>query len=170
LQPLASQVVMSASRAHKKAFYKALLPEIERRLRNYDSKAAKSGAEDLDAEPNDFLQWSINQTKESADPRMYHPEILTDRLLLLGMATLISSSFVMTNAILDLVSIQSETVQELREGVIRVLAESNGKREKRALAKMHKLDYSLSESMRMNAFMTLGISRTVVAKDGITTP
>ncbi|KAH6847007.1 cytochrome P450 [Chaetomium sp. MPI-CAGE-AT-0009] len=58
----------------------------------------------------------------------------------------------------------------LRAEIEGVLAEHGGQWDKRALAKMQKLDSVMRESARLNSFVTIGLSRAVVAKDGIVTP
>ncbi|KAK3324995.1 cytochrome P450 [Apodospora peruviana] len=153
-----------------KRYEKYIRPEIEARLSAYDA----SRREDLEKKPagerNDFLQWSIAQAKESGDPYHWKVESLAGRILLLNFASIHTSSFSITHVVLDLAASKQEYVDELRAEIKSVLAEHGGQWNKRALAKMEKLDSLMRESSRMNSFVTVGLMRRVVAKGGITTP
>ncbi|KAK4120990.1 cytochrome P450 [Parathielavia appendiculata] len=63
-----------------------------------------------------------------------------------------------------------EYIDELRAEIEGVLAEHGGEWNKRALAKMQKLDSVMRESARLNSFVTVGLNRAVAAKDGLVTP
>ncbi|EAQ82992.1 hypothetical protein CHGG_10810 [Chaetomium globosum CBS 148.51] len=65
---------------------------------------------------------------------------------------------------------KQEYIDELRAEIEGVLAEHNNQWDKRALAKMQKLDSVMRESARLNSFVTIGLSRAVVAPEGIVTP
>ncbi|KAK4130390.1 cytochrome P450 [Trichocladium antarcticum] len=65
---------------------------------------------------------------------------------------------------------KQEYVDELRAEIEGVLAEHGGEWNKRALAKMHKLDSVMRESARLNSFVTVGMGRAVVARSGVVTP
>ena len=153
-------------------FERILRPEIERRLAAHDARARDPEAKGQHhgPDPNDFLQWSIRQAKESGDPYMWRPSTLAGRVLLLNFAAIHTSSFSITSAILDLVSSRQEYIDALRAEIEGVLAEHGGVWNKRALAKMVKLDSVMRESARLNSFVTVGLSRRVVAEDGVTTP
>ncbi|KAH6623885.1 cytochrome P450 [Chaetomium tenue] len=71
---------------------------------------------------------------------------------------------------LPLAASKQEYLDELRAEIEDVLAEHNNQWDKRALAKMQKLDSVMRESARLNSFVTIGLSRAVVAPDGIVTP
>ncbi|KAK3373123.1 putative cytochrome P450 [Lasiosphaeria ovina] len=175
LRPLAALVLTLPNRIHARRHGRILLPEIRRRLaeddaRQRDPEAAKLGESAIPAETNDFLQWSLRQGKATGDPFMWKPTTLALRVLLLSFASLHTTSFAITNVLLDLVSSKPEYIAELRAEVERVLAEHGGRWDKRALAKMEKLDSVLRESARVNSAVTIGLSRRVVAAGGLTTP
>ncbi|KAI1098335.1 cytochrome P450 [Jackrogersella minutella] len=165
LRPLLGPLITLPNRIHTSRFYAILRPEIERRLRaDPDTNAA-------DKEPNDFLQWSLNQAKAAADPYLARPDTLAGRILLLNFASIHTSSFAITHAILDLAASRPEYLDELRTEVAAVLAERGGGGwNKRALAGMEKLDSVMRESQRLNSFVTVASSRLVVKRDGVTTP
>lgn len=171
IRPLAAAVLMIPNRIHQRAFFKVLRPTIEQRLREYDERhndPEKNKA--LGPEPNDFLQWLVNQAKEMGDPYHMKPLTLALRVQVLNFASIHTSSFAITGAVLDLVASKKEFIDELRDEIQTVLAAHGGKWNKRALAQMEKLDSCFRESQRVNSFVTLGLGRRVVAKDGVTTP
>ncbi|KAK1834891.1 cytochrome P450 [Podospora conica] len=151
-------------------FEAVLRPEIQRRLADYDARQRDPEDKSLAPVPNDFLQWCLQQAKETGDPSMWTTATLASRVLLLNFAAIHTSAFSITSAILDLVFSKQEYVDELRVEIEQVLAEHGGEWNKRALAKMVKLDSVMRESSRLNSFVTVGLSRRVVAPGGVTTP
>lgn len=177
LRPLAALAITLPNRLHERAYIRILQPLIERRLREYDERRAvgspekqKEAALRLEPEPNDMLQWMVQQAKESGDPYLYAVRTLALRLLIINFASIHTSSFAITGVILDLVSSRPEYIDELRDEIRTVLAEHGGAWNKRALARMEKLDSAFRESQRVNSFVTVGLSRLVAVKEGITTP
>jgi cytochrome P450 len=171
LRPLVALVLTLPIRLRTRRFEQIILPEIEKRLATYDARQGDvEKNKSQEAEPNDFLQWSIQQAKASGDPYMWKPTTLAGRILLLNFAAIHTSSFSITNAILDLAASKQEYIDELRAEIEGVLAEHGGEWNKRALAKMQKLDSVMRESARLNSFVTVGMGRAVVAKDGVVTP
>jgi cytochrome P450 len=171
LRYLVSLLVTIPTRFHERKFKRLLRAEIERRLHEYDWGKANQGPRDCaSVERNDFLQWCIKQAKDSGDPYMSDWKTLAGRLLILNLAAIHNSSFTITHAILDLIGSKQEYIDELRHEISTVLAAHDGQWNKKALAKMEKLDSALRESLRLNSFMILGLGRIVAAKDGITTP
>ncbi|KAK4169706.1 cytochrome P450 [Cladorrhinum sp. PSN259] len=170
IRPLAALLLTLPIRRTTLAWNKLIFPEIKQRLAEWDSNQRdpekKKG---VSAEKNDFLQWSIAQAKESGDPYMWKPATLAGRILLINFAAIHTSSFSITSAILDLAYGKKEYIDELREEISTVLAEFGGEWNKRALVKMIKLDSTMRESQRLNSFVTVGLMRVVVAKDGVTT-
>ncbi|KAK0614605.1 cytochrome P450 [Immersiella caudata] len=147
-----------------------LRDEIETRVATYDARQRDPEKKSAEPERNDFLQWSIHQAKTSGDPYMWKTSTLAARILLVNFAAIHTSTMAITGAILDLIASKQEYIDELREEIESVLVEYNGEWNKRALAKMEKLDSVMRESARLNSFITVGLGRRVVAKDGITTP
>ncbi|KAL7625074.1 hypothetical protein AAE478_004288 [Parahypoxylon ruwenzoriense] len=170
LRPLAALFLTLPNRIHTRRFYRIMRPEVVRRLREYDARRADPETRAADGEPNDFLQWSIRQAKSLGDPYLSAPDTLAGRVLLLNFASIHTSSFAITHAILDLACSRQEYFDELRAEIVAVLAEHGGQWNKRALASMEKLDSVMRESQRINSFVTVATSRTVVKKDGIDTP
>ncbi|KAK7948827.1 uncharacterized protein PG986_009713 [Apiospora aurea] len=163
LRWLVAPLITMPNRAYEKTWFKFTLPEVEARLRGHaDDGPAKA----------DFLQWSIQQAKESGDDYMWEPKTLAARLLLVNAAAVHTSSFAITHVLLDLVGSGAkrgpEYVAELREEIQQVLA-AHGGWSKRALDDMHKLDSTFRESQRLNTVLTVGPLRIVSAPEGVTT-
>lgn len=169
LRPLVALFITIPNRIHTNRFYGILRSEVRRRLREYDN-----GGEEKTVPPNDFLQWSIHQAKQSGDPYLARPDTLAGRILLLNFASIHTSSFAITGVLLDLASSGAAQgrayIDELREEISGVLAGRGGVWDKRALAEMPKLDSAMRESARINSFVPLASIRIVVAPGGVTTP
>ncbi|KAH8756462.1 cytochrome P450 [Hyaloscypha finlandica] len=169
LRPLASPLFTLPNRIFERRFTNVLLPEIDRRLRHrFDHM--NNDKEKYIADKNDFLQWSIEQAIASGDPRMWKPRTLAGRVLLLNLVSIHTSSLTVTNLVLDLISSKAETLDELRNEITSVLAETQGVWTKTAMYKMEKLDSVFRESARLNTLTAVALRRVVVAKDGLTTP
>ena len=98
--------------------------------------------------------------------------MLAGRISVINFAVVHTSTFSITNAILDLVSSDPSLhyLDQLREEAAAVLAENDGIWTKKGLSKMYRIDSALRESLRISAFLADGMVRKVVAKDGVTTP
>lgn len=170
LRPLAAPLITLPNRIHTRRFNKIVLPEVRRRLKEYEMRRADPENKAVDEEPNDFLQWSIHQAKALDDPYYGKPETLAGRVMLLNFASIHTSSFAITHAIIDLACSKQEYVDELREEINAVLARHGGQWNKKALAAMTKLDSVMRESQRMNSFVPTATNRLIVNPAGVTTP
>ncbi|KAI1457499.1 putative cytochrome P450 [Annulohypoxylon moriforme] len=172
LRPLLAPLITIPNRIHTQRFRKILMSEIDRRLHDYDKR--QSDPEDNrylpSYMPNDFLQWLVEQAKASGDPYMWRVETLADRILSLNFAAIATTSFTSTQAVLDLVSSKAEYIDEIRAEIKSVLNAHGGRWNKRALGQLEKLDSAIRESARLNSVLTIGLRRTVVAENGLTTP
>ncbi|KAE8384257.1 cytochrome P450 [Aspergillus alliaceus] len=172
LRPLASLLFTLPCRYYENRFTQILIPEIEHRLHDIFNPTPSlcSGETSGEAEKkNDFLQWCIEQAKESGDPRMWQPRTLAGRILLMNLVSIHTSSLTIVNVMLDLASSTPEVLEELRAEVKQVLDTCGGQWTKLALGKMEKLDSVLRESARLNTLVAVGLRRRVVAKEGFTT-
>lgn len=170
LRPIVSRAITLPIRLHERALDRLLRPEVEQRLRKYEDRKADPEQKTATSEPNDFLQWLINQAKESSDPYLLKLRTLTRRLLMLNFASINTSSSAITGAIFDLLSSSKVYIEELRAEISTTLAEHGGYWNKKALSKMVELDSVMRESQRLNSVVTMGLGRAVVAPEGITTP
>ncbi|KAI0166853.1 cytochrome P450 [Hypoxylon sp. FL1284] len=173
LRPLLAPLLTLPNRLHTRRFYRILRPEVERRLAAFRARrdpAKMNGKEEKEEEPNDFLQWCIAQAAALGDPYYARPETLSGRVLLLNFASIHTSSFALTHALLDLAAADPACVAELRAEVQGVLAARGGAWDKRALGEMRRLDSVMRESQRLHSFVTLAVSRKVVRPGGVVTP
>lgn len=172
LRPLIAPLLTLPNRIHSNRFIAIILPEVERRLRAYDAAVVDNDKANDDEQPNDFLQWSINQARQSEDPYLAQPRTLAGRILLLNFAAIHTSSFALTGVLLDLVCSDkgAEDIAELRDEIATVLAEQAGRWDKHALARMVKLDSCMRESARVNSFVTVGLGRLCMAPGGCVSP
>ncbi|KAK7959440.1 uncharacterized protein PG986_004294 [Apiospora aurea] len=172
LKPLASPLLTLPNRYFESRFTNILLPEIHRRLQHRSDHMTNPQTKDEKyvAEKNDFLQWSIEQALASGDPRMWNPRTLAGRVLLLNLVSIHTSSLTVTNLVLDLISSRAEVLDELRNEITTVLAETQGVWTKTAMYRMVKLDSVFRESARLNTLTAVALRRVVVAPEGLTTP
>lgn len=180
IRPLLAPLVTLACRLHTRRFYRIITPEITRRLRAYEARAAdtpEARAKAKAEEPNDFLQWSLRYAKETlaGTPYQATAAALAGRVLLLNFASIHTSSFTVTHVLLDLACAQPRSRQRsvldaLRAEIRDVLAAHGGRWNKRALADMRRLDSVFRESQRLNSFIVVATARAVVAREGVLTP
>lgn len=172
LKYLVAPLVTIPNRKYEKAFKRVVRPSIEQRLKEVRKRQASSDLEKaaLGPEPNDWLQWMMDFAVKSGDPHLLEVDTLAGLELLINFASIHTSSFAITHAVLDLASSRQVYIDELREEITAVLAEHGGTWSKQALAKMDKLDSTMRESQRINGPSPIGVLRRVVAEEGVTTP
>lgn len=123
--------------------------------------------------PEDFLTWSIREAASSPNAAL---ELATYKLVLrimtVNFAAIHTSTFTVTNLILDFFSSPTvaSDIEILRSEVEQVYAANGNKWDKASVAKLVRTDSALRESMRMSTFMTHGMDRIITAPDGVTTP
>lgn len=141
-----------------------LRPEITRRL-----QIAERGDEEA---PNDFLQWFITYARKSLEPEESTPRFLSDRIATINFAAIHTSTFTSVNAIYDIVSSPNmkTIMSSMQQEMSAVIPTPSEKWSRSSVTNMVKTDAILRESMRRSSFMTGALHRTVVAKEGITTP
>lgn len=164
LQPLLAPIITLPNRYHNHKIRQMLRPEILRRL-----QIAERGDDDA---PNDFLQWFLTYARKSLEPEESTPKFLSDRIATINFAAIHTSTFTSVNAIYDIVSSPEMTtiLSEIKAEVQSVMPPGDEKWNKSSVQKMVKTDAVLRESMRYSSFMTGALHRTVIAKEGITTP
>ncbi|PBP27567.1 hypothetical protein BUE80_DR001381 [Diplocarpon rosae] len=121
---------------------------------------------------NDYIQWCIDHSYRNNDPSLRNPDLISKRLSVLQFAGIQSSAITLTNLILDLGAspLISKYLSIMREEVRSELGAENGVWSKAALARMVTLDSAARESLRLWAFVSRGVMKQVVKKDGINLP
>ncbi|KAF3053340.1 hypothetical protein E8E11_011245 [Didymella keratinophila] len=164
LHPLLAPIITLPNRYHNYKIRQLLRREILRRL-----KIAERGGNDA---PNDFLQWYITYAKKSLEPEESTPKYLSDRIATVNFAAIHTSTFTSVNAIYHIVSSpdMATMLSEIRAEAVSVMPAPAEKWSKSSVQSMTKTDAILRELMRYSTFMASTLERTVVAKEGITTP
>ncbi|KAJ4415842.1 hypothetical protein N0V82_007102 [Gnomoniopsis sp. IMI 355080] len=180
LRSLVAPLITLPNRWHERKWFQITLTEVRRRL-DSRSQQSKNSKEDARVHPgaakqSDFLDWLIAYGESSDDPYFLNPEVMAARILLLNAFALHTTVFAITHMILDLVGSGdrqgSHYIAELRQEISDVLEahSDDGEWNKRALARLEKLDSTFRESQRVNTVLTVGPLRIVSHKDGVTTP
>lgn len=106
------------------------------------------------------------------DPAERSPDMISKRLAVLSFAAIQSSAITMTNLIFDLAAapLCSNYLSTMRHEVLSELATENGVWTKSGLALMITLDSTLKESMRLWGFVSRGVLKLVVKKEGVRLP
>ncbi|KUJ23764.1 cytochrome P450 [Mollisia scopiformis] len=142
---------------------KYTLPIIKQRLSasNPDEKAK-----------NDYIQWCIDHSYHNSDPSERTTDLISKRLTVLQFATIQSSTITLTNLLLDLACHSSlpSLLFTLRTEITTTLSSSNNIWTKSSLAKMVSLDSVLRESMRLWGFVSRGLLKKVIAREGVRLP
>lgn len=181
LRSLVAPLITLPSRWLERKWFKFTLPEVRERLR---SRGQQRGHSERHAGPeagaagqdDDFLEWLISYGESSGDPYLLDPEVMAARLLLLNAFALHTTAFAIVHMVLDLVGAGSDhgphVIAELRQEIREVLAAhgDHGEWDKRALARLEKLDSTFRESQRINTVLSVGPLRIVSAEDGVETP
>ncbi|KAH0536021.1 hypothetical protein FGG08_007088 [Glutinoglossum americanum] len=125
------------------------------------------------SQPNDYIQWALREAYTHSDVRDRSPEMITKRLAVLGFAAIHSSAISITNVLFDIaasgssLSIQHELRLEAKRTAEKA---SNSAWNKASLAGMVMTDSILRESMRLWGIISHGVTKSVIAKEGVTLP
>lgn len=122
---------------------------------------------------NDYIHWALHHAFSQNDPIERTPEMITKRLVVLTFGTIQSSVITITNALVDIASSPSsveiqEALREEAEGATTPLHSESWKTSN--LVKMVRIDSVLRESMRLWGFISRGVMKMVMVRDGIKIP
>ena len=161
--PILGPLITLPNRYHTHKIRTILRPEIQRRL--------QYSTDDEDA-PNDFLQWFINYAREKLEAEESTPPFISDRIGTINFAAIHTTTFSAVNTLYDILSSPDKDMMlsMVQDEAEEVLAAGGGQWTKTSVQSMVKTDSIIRESMRYSTFMTGFIQRTVVAKEGVTTP
>lgn len=126
----------------------------------------------LTTRQNDYIQWSISHSYRNSNPSERTVDIISKRLNVIQFAAIQSSAITLTNLILDLAAcpVLPQYFSILRIEILTELSVTDGVWTKSALARMLSLDSTLRESMRLWGFVSRGLLKKVVAKEGVRLP
>jgi cytochrome P450 len=168
LKPIIGPIAVLPNRYHFRQCAKHTVPLVKQRLADMERK--RQDPDFKYEEPNDFLTWQIRDAMRRGDPSEQTPEMLSHRVLIVNFAAIHTSTFTVTNALIDLFSASPEKgyLEGIREEAQRVLNEYNGVWTKAGLAKMIRVDSAIRESMRLSGFSSRGLVRKVISDGGVT--
>ena len=97
------------------------------------------------------------------------PDIISRRLMPVNFAAIHTTALTITCAIFDLLSspYSPAWLEGIREEAERVLGEEGGQWTKNGLARCHRSDSAIKESMRLSNFMAINVVRKVMPAEGI---
>ena len=170
LRPIIGRLASRPNNKHYRKTAMHSIPVIKKRLANFKRKRENP---DFDwQEPNDYLSWHINLAVEENRPDELNADKMSRRLMVLNFAAIHTSTLTLTNSLLDIVSSDPVHgyVEGVREEATRILTEEGGHWTKAGLARAHRADSAIRESMRINNFSARGLMRKVMPREGITNP
>ncbi|KAF2097882.1 cytochrome P450 [Rhizodiscina lignyota] len=171
LQPLLCPFIMAYDTYQYWKITKFIFPIVKKRILKF--RPGLDYKKPDYSEHNDYIQWALHDAFSHDDPQERTPQMITKRLSVLSFAAIQSSVITITNALFDIASSPScaDIQQSLRDEVKTVTASQPSEEWTRAnLAKMHRLDSALRESMRLWGFISRGVMKMVVKREGVTIP
>lgn len=167
LRPVVGPIVTLPNTYHWRKTAKYTLPLIEERLANFKRKREDPSFEW--EEPNDYISWHIALATAEDRQDELTPDMISRRLMPLNFAAIHTTVLTITNCLFDLISSDPSLgyLDGIREEVTRILDEEGGQWTKAGLAKCHRSDSAIRESMRVSNFMTRNVIRKVLPEKGI---
>lgn len=174
-RPLVAPLVVLSNRWHWRKSYLLAKPVIEQRLSDMTRKASGTDPAYQDYQPpEDMITWLIRKAQADNLPSELDPEMLSKRLLPVEFAAIHTTVLTGFNLLLDLLASDPalDYIATIREETSRVLAQeqNDGIWTKQALARLHRTDSAIKESMRFSHFSRALTQRKVVAPQGVTNP
>jgi cytochrome P450 len=176
LEPLMGHVLAMPNYYYGNKASKIVLPLIKERLECIRRKDEDPSIDWQD--PNDYLSWHIRVAQAEGNLQELQPEMISRRLLPINFAAIHTTVFTITNCLFDLLSTpasptaDSPSVPVLPMEVIRKEARTefianSHEWTKANLSHLVNADSAVRESMRVSNFLTRGLQRKVISKDGI---
>ncbi|KAL2020412.1 hypothetical protein VTK56DRAFT_8455 [Thermocarpiscus australiensis] len=184
LLPLVAPLFVLPNWWHWRKSYLIARPNLEQRLHDMARKApdADPACGDDWQPPEDLITWLIRQAKAEGLTRELDAAMLSKRILPIEFAAIHTTVMTGHNLLLDLLSSDPSLnyLDTIREETARVLRQeggsggdsggSGGTWTKAGLARLHRTDSAIKESMRRSHFATALTHRKVVAPGGLTNP
>lgn len=167
LKPIVGPLVTIPNTRRWRNTAKYSLPIINERLANFKQKQEDPNFK-WD-EPNDYISWHIHLATAEGRHDELTPDRISRRLMPINFAAIHTTAMTFTNIMFDLLSSPSsaEWLSGLREEASRVLSSEGGRWTKESLARCHRSDSAIRESMRVSNFMTRNVMRKVMPKEGV---
>lgn len=173
VKPIICPIMALSSRLNYWKTAKHSVPVIKERLANMAGKEGGDPTFKNWTPPNDYITWHITIAKAEGRNDELDPQRIAARLLPLNFGSIHTTVITGLAAFLDMLSHDREQniIESIRDEVTQVAKEQPcGYWTKAGLAKLHRLDSAIRESMRVSGFSQTMISRKVIARDGVTNP
>lgn len=171
IKPIICPVFGLSSKYHYWKTAKHSVPLIKQRLADMAAKERGDPALKNWQPPSDYITWHISTAKAEGRTEELEPSRIAQRIMPLNFGSIHTTVLTGLNFFLDILSHDGEQhiLESLREEVARVQQEQGpGLWTKAGLAKLHRLDSAIRESMRWSTFTQTMILRKVVAPGGVT--
>ena len=167
LKPLIGPLVTIPNKHHWRNTTKYTLPIIKERLACFKRKQEDPSFH-WD-EPNDYISWHIKLAMAEGRHDELTPDMISRRLMPVNFAAIHTTALSITSTIFDLVSSPYSPgwLKGIQEEAERVLAEEGGQWTKSSLARCHRSDSAIRESMRVSNFLAVNVVRKVMPAKGI---
>lgn len=176
IKPIICPVFGLSSKYHYWKTAKHSVPLIKQRLADFAAKERGDPAYKNWQPPSDYITWHITTAKAEGRPDELKPRRIAQRIMPINFGSIHTTVLTGLNFFVDILSHDDEQhiLDSLREEVARVQLEQGeggpgqANWTKAGLAKLHRLDSAIRESMRWSTFTQTMIVRKVVAAGGIT--
>lgn len=167
LAPVFGHLFAIPNNIHYNRVAKYTLPLIKARLANMAKKDADPNFKW--EEPDDYITWHIRLAQSEGRTKELKPDMIAKFLMPLNFAAIHTTTFTITNTLFDLLGSDPSKgfMEGLREEAERVFREENGTWTKAGLNRLVRADSSIRESMRVSNFLTRGVTRKIIATDGL---
>ncbi|KAF2868516.1 cytochrome P450 [Massariosphaeria phaeospora] len=154
LRPILGPLVALPAKRYLAGCKKILVPFVEERLQNLKHSGEKG--------PDDVLQWLIFRCAK-AGPGQLDASKITERLLILNLVSIYTTTYAFAYCILDLYGSPSrdDFISGLRSECQHISSRHDGLKTKEAIDKLFRIDSTVRESMRISAFGTISLPRIV---------
>jgi cytochrome P450 len=171
LEPLLGRIIGLPATHHYRQSAALHLPQINERLANM---ARKDTDPDFKwEEPNDYLSWHIRLAQKEGNMAELKPEMVSRRLMPINFGAIHTTVFTITNCLFDLLAapmddtMKSRPIEVIREEALGEYKNCQGQWSKSSMSHLVHIDSAIRESMRVSGFVTRGLQRKVVVKEGL---
>ncbi|CAN8097764.1 unnamed protein product [Discula destructiva] len=173
IKPVVCRILGLSSKYNYWKTAKHSLPVIKQRLK--DMAAVEMGDPEYKGwqPPDDYITWQITVAKAEGRADELDPRRIAQRLMPLNFGSIHTTVLTGLGAFLDMLShdVEQNILDSIRDEIRQVSRdEPGGYWTKAGLAKLHRLDSAIRESMRISTFAQTLVGRKVVAAQGITNP
>jgi len=167
LKPILGPLFTLPNRYHHYLSAKFTKPLIEQRKVDME-RAARDPTFEWE-EPNDYISWHLRLAQAENRTVEQDPDMISRFLMPINFAAIHTTVFTVTMTLFDLMSSDPGLgfFEGIKEEAERVFAEENGVWSKASLARLHRADSAIRESMRVSTFITRGVLRKVLSPHGI---